>query len=237
MRNNYIVFLKEEEIARLKETGGLKISREEKHHIQKVLRKRLDFQLILSDGRGAFSKAALDSKGLVQGASEWSVLPGNTIEISLMLSPTKRVHLEWAIQKASELGVYCIYLIHSSHQRAHLPRKERLERIIRNACSQSQNFFLPKLQILNIPVTEISINENQFFFWGDFGPNRTIHELNIPKDQIREIIFVNGPEGGWDKQERRFLEEKFPCISLSNNVLRAETAIVCALYHMKLLYH
>ena len=236
MKNKYILFLKEEEVSKLKKKKKLKIPEEEKYHIHKVLRKKLDFELLLGDGKGSFSKAVLNSNGLIQDVDEWRSLPKSTFDIALMLSPIKRVCLEWTIQKASELGVSSIYLIQSAFQRAYPPKKARLEKIIKSACSQSQNFFLPKLQILDIPLTKIPIKKEQFFFWGDLGSEATIDNLNISYEKTQEMVFINGPEGGWDTKERDFLRKNFPCISLSKNILRAETAVVCALYHAKLLY-
>ena len=235
MKNNYILFLEEGDITSLNKKGHITIPQEEKNHIQKVLRKNPDFEFIVSNGKGAFSRVILDSKGFIQQISGWESLPPGKIGVSLMLAPIKRARLEWSVQKTAELGVSSIYLIRSNYSNLIDPKKERLERLIKNACCQSQNLFLPEIHILNIPIIEMSYGESQFFLWGDARSNLTINDLKIPSQKIKEIIFINGPEGGWNESERNFLRQHFPCISLSKNILRAETATICALYHLKLL--
>ena len=227
--------MEERQITKLREKNSLTIPQEEKHHIQKVLRKDPDCEFIVSNGKGSFARAVLNSKDVIQQVSKWESVPPQKTAISLMLTPIKRVRLEWSVQKTAELGVSSIYLIRSSYSNPIRPKKERLERIIRNACSQSQNLFLPEIHNLNIPITDISHKKDQFFFWGDIKSNLTISDLRFASKKIQEIIFINGPEGGWNRAERSFLGKNFPCISLSRNILRSETAAISALYHMKLL--
>lgn len=44
------------------------------------------------------------------------------------------------------------------------------------------------------------------------------------------IMILIGPEGGWTREEEEFiLENGFEAVSLGKNILRTETAAICAL--------
>ena len=47
-------------------------------------------------------------------------------------------------------------------------------------------------------------------------------------DDVKEILFVIGPEGGFSKKEEEFLiANGFDCTTLGKRVLRVETAAIC----------
>ena len=60
---------------------------------------------------------------------------------------------------------------------------------------------------------------------------------NIDFNDVKNVIFVIGPEGGIDDKERLyFIEKGFIPVSIGNNILRTETARLAFLAMMNYIY-
>ncbi len=238
MRNKYIYFFSASEIQNINKNGSVEISVKNLHHLRNVLRRSFEVNLIASDGKGHFADAKLRLDQRIELIGSWSQKASlRTPKISLMTVIIKKQKMEWLIQKASELGVDYIYLIDSNRQnKDYSLRSERMQIIVEDACRQAQNLFLPEIIRMTGNISEITKNKRaeQYYFWGIYHASQSISNLSWDTTSIKEIIFINGPEGGWSKEEEEYLTTHFPCVSLSEQVLRSETAAICSLYHIKL---
>lgn len=134
--------------------------------------------------------------------------------------------VEFILQKCTELGVHSFTpLITQRTEKPVLPKQERLERIIKEACEQSGRISIP--QILE-PITFKQALDLK-------GTNciadpYTTQKLAALKLNITEQInlFI-GPEGGFSPEEIQLSQDhKFTTFSLGKLILRAETACVVA---------
>ncbi len=78
-------------------------------------------------------------------------------------------------------------------------------------------------------VENISLNEKavKFFVWEKEEKNFLIDEAVKIKQDINEVYFLTGPEGGFDDSEAKIIMDKgFVPVSIGDTILRAETAAI-----------
>ena len=159
------------------------------------------------------------------------VVPGGrALDLTLLVSIFKFDRMEWAIEKATELGVAKIFPIVARRTDAHLARAadkrvERWRRIAKEAAQQSRRLDVPEIAD-PVKLAE-SVNQT--------GGTRillaeTEREKTL-KSQLRNasqpVTLAFGPEGGWTEDEIRLFENAgWISASLGSTILRAETAIV-----------
>jgi RsmE family RNA methyltransferase len=90
------------------------------------------------------------------------------------------------------------------------------------AAEQSWNLFVPNLIVLK-RIEELFNFWFFKYFLTDFGEE----EVKCKVDW-KSSVFIVGPEGGFEDNERKFLYSRCKVVSLWKNVLRSETAsVVC----------
>jgi len=157
-----------------------------------------------------------------------AVLP----DITLLLAVFKFDRMEWAIEKATELGVARIVPLIAKRTDSHLAsaaakRVERWRRIAREAAQQSRRASPPeiaapvRLQEALAPPADrrvlLSEGEEQVSL------QQAISGLK------GTLALAVGPEGGWTGEEEcAFREHGWIAASLGSTILRAETAAIAA---------
>jgi len=151
--------------------------------------------------------------------------------ITLALSIFKFDHMEWAIEKCTELGVSRIVPVIARRTDSHLAtaaakRLDRWQRIALAAAQQSRRSAPPEIlppvklrEVLGIQAaSRIVLSESET-------------ELMLGEVAASgEIALAIGPEGGWTEEERQlFRESGWTSASLGKTILRAETAAIAAL--------
>jgi 16S rRNA (uracil1498-N3)-methyltransferase len=159
-----------------------------------------------------------------------AVLP----DLTLLLSVFKFDRMEWAIEKATELGVRRIVPVIALRTDAHLAsaankRLERWQRLARQAAEQSRRPAVPEIaspikvgDASHTPATTrilLAETENQ----------QTLLDRLELHPQDASLALAIGPEGGWTSDEvSTFTEAGFLPASLGPTILRAETAAIAA---------
>ena len=152
-------------------------------------------------------------------------------EIWLAFSPIKKNFLDMMIQKTTELGVQKFIPILSERTIVKEVNTERLKKIIIEASEQSNRISVPEIKSL----------ESLKNFLNKFPNDGTLIfcDINCEKSDIKNILskkkqgpicILIGPEGDFSEKERQLIIEnkEFLSLSLSGNVLRAETAAIAA---------
>jgi 16S rRNA (uracil1498-N3)-methyltransferase len=152
-------------------------------------------------------------------------------EITLALAVIAADRMDWAIQKAVELGVAAIQpVLAERSQGAHFAEKKLLHWqgvaiAAAEQCGRAKiaQFLLPK------SVEEVLAAYPAQHAWVcDFDGE----VVPAPTSAQSVLVFV-GPEGGWTPAERRaFSERSVPRLSLSQATLRAETAAIAAMVRL-----
>ena len=163
------------------------------------------------------------------------------LPVTLVLSIFKFDHMEWAIEKATELGVAAIAPVIANRTEKHLAqaalkRVERWRRIVHESAQQSRRSDVP-LMYDPCPladrvraaseVTRIVLAEQE----------RTTTLRNALKEatiaagaDMPTLEIAIGPEGGWAPAEEALFDANgWRAASLGPRILRAETAALAAL--------
>jgi 16S rRNA (uracil1498-N3)-methyltransferase len=212
------------------------------HHLRDSLRLRPGDSLALNDGCGTRYRVEVThvtAQVIVSRIIDRLTEPApKTSPIVLGQSLIKGDKMDWVIQKATELGVAGVALIHSTHS-VIKPNPERLdhqrsrwERIARDAAQQSERLTIPPIadpvdlaeicrQYASAPLKGMLVERSN-------GPS--LSAIPLPSDRQRPIVLLIGPEGGWAPEEQRLAQEQgFLPLALGPRILRAETAAIAAL--------
>ena len=211
-------------------------------HVVQVLRLREKDPLIVFNTQGdefdACVKTIEKKQTLInikQPRENHTVSP---LYIELGISLIKNDKLDFAIQKAVELGVSCITPLAANRSTIKLNSKRELKRrahwqgIIHNACEQSGRNILPELKSLQTVSDWLASSEIPGIVF-DPRATKTLNDIGTNK-QIRVII---GPEGGFNQNELDATQQYgFEQIKLGPRILRAETAAITAISALQLLW-
>jgi 16S rRNA (uracil1498-N3)-methyltransferase len=164
------------------------------------------------------------------------------LPITLAISIFKFDHMEWGIEKATELGVQAIAPVIARRTDKHLAqaaakRVERWRRIAHEASQQSRRSDVP---IIHEPVPlERYLRHNSDavrIVLAEQERGVTLRERveeilrAADDDQIPALELAFGPEGGWAPEEEALFDANgWRAASLGPRILRAETAAIAAL--------
>lgn len=163
------------------------------------------------------------------------------LPVSLILSVFKFDRMEWAIEKATELGVARIFPALARRTEKHLAqstekRVERWRRIAHEAAKQSRRSDVPAIEEPQ-PLKNIITNAAHGVRLVLAEQERTTtlrhaiqKQLDKDEEDSPEFLLALGPEGGWTPEEEALFDaEGWKSVSLGPRILRAETAAICAL--------
>ncbi|MBL6698320.1 MAG: 16S rRNA (uracil(1498)-N(3))-methyltransferase, partial [Luminiphilus sp.] len=202
----------------------------------RVLRARVGHHIVLFDGSGHEFPAQIAGVGkhsikalLGEATYPATESPVNTI-LGLCLSKGDR--FDWAVQKATELGVSVIQPLESERVDFAIP-EDRIEKrvahwqqIAISACEQSGRVRVPKLSppsTLLHWVGAVSADEK----WALDGAAGL---QTLPETAPKTLALLVGPEGGLTDSEISAAQQSgFRSLRLGPRVLRTETAPVVAL--------
>lgn len=156
--------------------------------------------------------------------------PNITICIPLLVEQK----MDFILQKCTELGVNEIYLFDASRSKIKLDdeklnkKMERWTRICKEASEQSHRIEIPKIS--GVYKIKDLFKYNGLKLLCSTTSTKSIKKVLKKVYNYDRIIIVVGPEGGIsDKEENEFVSVGFERVSLGPNILRAETAPICAL--------
>jgi 16S rRNA (uracil1498-N3)-methyltransferase len=208
------------------------------HHLGRVLRAQVGQLYELSDGIAVWlGRIESVSRDRIQFAL-LEEIPAHppAVDIILLLSIVKFDAFEWAIEKATELGVGMIVPVAASRSEKALlaasgKRLDRWEKLLVEASQQSRRVRVPAIS------SPLRLREafNEAY---PLGAKVILSERsNAPA--LRDVLsavtvsqatLAIGPEGGWTDEELSMAEAVgFREASLGKLILRTETAVIAAL--------
>jgi 16S rRNA (uracil1498-N3)-methyltransferase len=163
------------------------------------------------------------------------------LPVTLVVSIYKFDRMEWAIEKATELGVATIAPVIARRTEKHLAqaaekRAERWRRIAHEAAQQSRRSDVPLIldpEPLADRVRVASEAARIVLAEQERGTTlRTVLEEAIvaAASEMPSLELAIGPEGGWAPEEEALFDANgWRAASLGPRILRAETALIAAL--------
>ena len=207
------------------------------HHVANVLRLRSGDGIALFDGHGAEYRAELidvQRRVTARVGAPIAALPPSRLQITLVQGVSRGERMNWALQKATELGVSAIAPVITARSVVRLDEKQsakKLEQwtaVVVGACEQSGRAHLPTLFP---PVTL-----RQYLSEHRKEGLRLVLSPTAPSalaglaSMSTKVELLIGPEGGLDDDEILAAEQAgFTPVRLGPRVLRTETAAVTAL--------
>ena len=206
-----------------------------RHHLARVLRVKAGDRLCVFNGdgnnyQGAIVSASKNQVSVLIDSMEQADTE-SPLNTCLALGVSKGDRFEWAIKKATELGVSSIVPLLSQRVDVRLSperwqkKQEHWQQVVISACEQSGRAVVPDVQEPTTLPHWLSHVEADCKLVLD--PEATPNALN---DQPASIALLIGPEGGLAPSELTLASENgFSAMRLGPRVLRTETAPLVAL--------
>ncbi len=217
---------------------SLELKGQEAGHASKTLRYKQGDEITVVDGKGGWYEGRV---GRVMPESVWVKIEekrSRARSLPLVVSAIgiikKRDRLEFAVEKAIELGAAEIAVFCGDHSIKKKIRMERLEAIAVSAMKQSLQARLPKVKSFN-SLLGLLRHYPDYRTIAAHKSGKNIETFNI-NSKSKELLLITGPEGDFSNEELKLLKEKnAQFASLGSNRLRTETAAITFLNSFLLL--
>jgi 16S rRNA (uracil1498-N3)-methyltransferase len=216
-----------------KETSVI-LDGDEFHHLARVSRAKSGDPVELVNGRGQLAQATIGT--LNKRHAELKIdqvieKPRQKAPLILAQALTRMNHLEWIIEKGTELDASTFWLfpgLLSDKDDLSETQTTRLKNLAISAMKQCGRLDLPSMEI-KPPLLKWAPLEGTLLFGSTATEAPYLWDLKKPVDS--PLIFFIGPESGFDQGETQFLQHTLQAkgIRLHSNILRAETAAITAL--------
>ncbi|WP_025743499.1 16S rRNA (uracil(1498)-N(3))-methyltransferase [Aquimarina pacifica] len=217
----------------------INFSREESKHISKVLRKRENDLLHITNGSGMLFTAKITFSNPSQCIAQivsFTEAKKRNYRLHLAVAPTKmNDRYEWFLEKATEIGIDEITPIICDHSERKVIKLERYERIILSAVKQSLQSYVPKIN----PAVSFS------YFINKTRNDQLLiaHCEDTKKNSLKNTLTLQGnttlligPEGDFSSKEiETALSAGYAPITLGKTRLRTETAAIVAAHSVAFL--
>ena len=203
------------------------------HHIGHVLRRAPGAALLAfnaTDGEFAAELTALRKDRGALRLGERLRAPAPEPELVALLAALKREAMDWAVEKATELGATRIQPVLTRRCVAGHSNTERLSAIARAAAEQCERLSVPLLgEARPLHAVLDGWANGPLIVAAERREARPLHD--ILETLTAPCGFLVGPEGGFERAELDDLARR-PFVSLATlgpRILRAETALVAGL--------
>jgi 16S rRNA (uracil1498-N3)-methyltransferase len=221
-------------------------------HLSRVLRAQPGMEFdVVAGGRAWLARIASIDRDTVHFTLLHELESAAALPVTLLLSIFKYDRMEWAIEKAVELGCSRIVPVLAERTEKHLAhaaakRVDRWRRLSLEAAKQSRRSDLPEIaepdRLTTILATDKPATPPEHLpAEAAAGPLRILlseteedqpllRVLQESADASSRIMLAVGPEGGWTAAEiALFIHAGWQSVSLGPRILRVETAVIAAL--------
>lgn len=206
------------------------LSKEGSHHIG-VLRKKLGDTVVLFQGiEGEYTGHIVGLGKKVQVHINGYTPESRVLKVrqTLFVADCVAQKMGWIIQKATELGVYRIQIIHAQRCQKKHTKEDKISRLKKISINAAEQCGLNRLPIINMPLPlEEAINPVAQVPMFLCDPKGSAWRGN---KKSQDIAWIIGPEGGWSDKEYAFFQGlSLDTICFGPTIYRMETAVCVAL--------
>ena len=202
------------------------------NHVKNVFRKNIGDKLRAVDGKNEYfckieeiDEKHIKLKIIEKKEDKFSL----NIKIDAGISILKGDKMDLTIQKLTELGINKIIPILANRCVVKLDKKkDRWDNISKEALKQCQGVNPTIIDDIK-KMNELEFEKYDLIIVPyESEKNIYIKEILKKKDkEIKNILYIIGPEGGFENEEIELLKKReAKIISLGNRILRAETAAI-----------
>ena len=224
------------------ENDQLKLSYQESHYVNKVMRLRIGDQISIVNGKGSLWKGKKKDNNSIEIKDinrPYLFQEKKKFLLGIAIAMPKS-GFEDILKMCTEIGIDFIQPLYTDYQiKKFLNNRTKINRwntIINESVEQCERLWKPDLlnildiyewirlvkekYILSISVTK---NENCMFL------QEWLKKQTFMTDESSVLWNIIGPEGGWSEKELSFFEEnKIQFIKLSDSIMRTSTAAINA---------
>jgi 16S rRNA (uracil1498-N3)-methyltransferase len=227
----------------LKVNTRIELNEDAAHYVRSVLRLKQEQTLTLFNGTGGeflgrFSEVSRKTVRVeIEHFIDRDVESPLLVKLGLGISRGDR--MDWAVQKAVELGVNhltpltterCVVKFNDDKKQQ---RQQHWQHIVQHATEQSGRTRLPQLDSVEQLSDWLSQQQGLRVFLDPYAENCLI-DLE-PQDAT--VTLLSGPEGGFSDAERQLAKSAgFIAVRLGARILRTETAALSALTAVQTLW-
>ena len=214
-------------------TGNIsRLSEKQSHYTKNVMRLKVGDKISLFNSQdGEWDAKIIDQEKIFTEfkVEKLSRPISKENNIWLAFSPIKKVPQDLMIQKTTELGIQKFIPLLCERSVVREINIKRAEKIITEACEQSNRITVPK--ILNLQRLDDFVknfpDDGKIIFC---DVNSNSKDLNDKLTKKNPICILIGPEGDFSEEERQFIinNKNVISITLAKNILRAETAAIAS---------
>jgi 16S rRNA (uracil1498-N3)-methyltransferase len=211
-------------------------------HMARVLRAQPGMEAdVVAGGRVFHAEVAAVSPAEVRFNLIAEVEADPALPVTLVMAVYKFDRMEWALEKATELGVAAIAPVIARRTEKHLAqaaekRAERWRRIVHEASQQSRRSDVPLIHA-PCPLAERvrAVSDATRIVLAEQERTMTLRNAieeaaQAAAGEMPALEIAIGPEGGWAPEEEALFDANgWRAVSLGPRILRAETAAIAAL--------
>ena len=215
------------------------LSKEHTHYVANVMRMKRgsNINFFNKDGEWLSEIVFLDRDRVEVKFLNKLKEPNKKSNIELAICLVKKSPMDTILQKATELGVTKITPIVSERTEVKELNFERAKKIVIEATEQSNQFIPPEIsKTIKLKDFLNQINGSNKLFFADINNKDRLKKKDIKDENLKTLLV--GPEGDFTPDERKMILQNKNTISfsISNNILRTETATISALSLINYLY-
>jgi 16S rRNA (uracil1498-N3)-methyltransferase len=215
---------------------------EQAEHMARVLRAHPGMEADIVAGGHVFNarvESVMPTEVLFNLIQEIEADPA--LPVTLVMAVYKFDHMEWAIEKATELGVAEVAPVIAQRTDKHLAqaatkRAERWQRIAHEAAKQSRRSDVPLVHQPEPLAARIKAESKALrIVLAEQERTKTLRSLideavKTAQEETPALEIAVGPEGGWSPAEETLFDANgWRAVTLGPRILRAETAAIAAL--------
>ena len=208
------------------------LSSDEYYHITTFMRMNIyDLIEVVYDSKlYVASITSLEGNVKCKIVKEENSISNSIPKVVIAQSLVKEQKMDYILQKSCELGVGEIIPLITTRSIIKVDKNDskkviRWQKIVKEASEQSKRCDIPKINGIMDLNDLVKYDSKYKFICSVNEKSKTIKSILSNINISDTILFVIGPEGGFDKKEEDFLMNNgFIPITFGNNVLRTETA-------------
>ncbi len=206
--------------------------KEDLHHLLHVFRLEVGDRVRAVDGDYEYIcviQKIIDNKVHLQILEKKEDAFSLSVEIDAAICLIKNDKMDFCIQKLTELGIHSI--LPTVAKRCVVKLKEKKEKwntIVKETMKQCQGVKATQIQEI-IDLKKLPLENYDFILlpYECEEERRLKYVLQNRDPAPKKILYIIGPEGGFEKEEIEYLASKgAEVVSLGKRILRAETAAI-----------
>ena len=206
------------------------------HHIKNVMRMKPGDFIIVCHNKQSFRAILTKIDEIIEYNVVGQINEDDGLDITLVQGMPKASKIDFILKYATCFGVSKIIFTEMERSVAKITnidnKQKRFDSIVKEAAELAHRNTIPKVEFVN-RIQNVNFAEYDIVLLADEEEKQIrIKDLNLDVNN-KSICVIIGPEGGIDKKFRDFIKNKSKSISLGNNILPTESAII---YVLSVLY-